>query len=206
MAFNINSFITNMKRDGFRPNLFEILITLPGTLNIGSPNNTGAGGVNVSQFTFKAKATAIPGSTIGVAPLSYFGRAAKFAGNRVFDNWTVSVIMDETDFATQGTRGMFENWSALINKHVQNSRSAGLVEPSQVGYFGRGEIIPYSKDGKDLNARYYMEGCFPIDIGPMPLDWGDNDRIAEFNVTFAFQWWNSLGATAVNDATTPGLV
>jgi len=198
MAFNINNFITNMKKDGFRPNLFEILITLPGNLNIGTPTQTA--GSTTSQCTFKAKATAIPGSTLGVAPLSYFGRTAKFAGNRTFDNWTVSVIMDETDFDRIGTRGMFENWSSLINKHVQNTRAVDLVEPSQTGYFGRGEIIPYGKSGNDLSARYYMEGCFPIDVGPMPLDWGQNDTIAEFSVTFAYQWWNSNAATLQNDS------
>lgn len=182
MAFNINSFITNMKKDGFRPNLFEITITIPR-------------GVSTQQFTFKAKASSIPGSTVGVAPLMYFGRQAKFAGNRVFDNWTVQVIMDETDFVPEtGTRGMFERWSAYLNTHEGNVRYANWVEPSSSGYFGEGIIIPYGKDGTKLNANYTMRGCYPIDVGAMPLDWGDNDRIAEFPVTFAYQWWESAAS------------
>jgi len=176
MAFNINTFITNMKNDGFRPNLFEVTITLP----TGTPSN---------QFTFKAKATTIPGSSIGTAPLFYFGRQAKFAGNRQFDNWQVNVIMDEDDFTSSGTRGMFERWSSLINSHVNNVRDTNFTQPN--GYHGEGRIVPFGKDGRQLNTVYTMSGCYPIDIGAMPLDWGNNDAIAEFPVTFAMQWWTS---------------
>lgn len=178
MAFNINNFISNMKEDGFRPNLFEVTITLPTA-------------VNSSQFTFKATATNIPGSSVGTAVLNYFGRQAKFAGNRVFDNWTVNVIMDEMDFESTGTRGMFEEWSSLINTHQGNVRDAQYVSPDSNGYFGEGSIQPYGKAGNPLKTTYKMSGCYPVDIGPMPLDWGSNDTIATFPVTFAFQWWTS---------------
>mgnify|MGYP006289028731 CR=1 FL=1 len=180
MAFNINDFISVMKRDGYRPNLFEITLTLP-TI------------VSSQQFTLKAKATAIPSSSVGTASLFYFGRQAKFAGNRSFDNWTVSVIMDETDFIGFGTRGMFEQWSSLINSHQGNIRNSGYVSPSVGGggYYGTGTITPLGKDGSALGTTYLMQGCYPIDVGSLPLDWGDNDRIAEFPVTFAYQWWGS---------------
>lgn len=179
MAFNINSFISNMKSDGFRPNLFEVTITLPT-------------GVNTSEFTFKATATNIPGSSVGTAVLNYFGRQAKFAGNRVFDNWTVNVIMDENDFEASGTRGMFEQWSSLLNSHEGNVRNTQYVRPSSEGYFGEGSIQPFGKDGNALKTVYKMTGCYPVDIGAMPLDWGNNDAIATFPVTFAFQWWTSV--------------
>ena len=180
MAFNINDFISVMKRDGYRPNLFEVSITLP-TL------------ISGQQFTFKAKSTAIPSSSVGTASLFYFGRQAKFAGNRMFDNWTVSVIMDETDFTPFGTRGMFEQWSSLLNSHENNIRNGGFVSPSSgpAGYYGTGTIVPLGKDGSALGTAYVMQGCYPIDVGGLPLDWGANDTIAEFPVTFAYQWWGS---------------
>ena len=178
MAFNVNSFITNMKEDGFRPNLFEVTVTLPT-------------GTNTSQFTFKAKSTSIPGSSIGTAPLYYFGRLAKFAGNRVFDNWNVNVILDESDFEQGGVRGMFEYWSSLINTHVGNVRDEGYRSPDNNGYHGEASIQPYGKTGNKLKTIYKMSGCYPIDIGAIPLDWGNNDSIAEFPVSFAFQWWTS---------------
>lgn len=178
MAFNINSFVSNLKNDGFRPNLFEVTIALPT-------------GVNTSQFTFKATATNIPGSSVGTAVLNYFGRQAKFAGNRVFDNWTVNVIMDEQDFESNGVRGMFEQWSSLLSTHVGNVRAEQYVEPSGEGYHGEAIIQPFGKAGNKLATQYKMSGCYPTDIGAMPLDWGSNDNIATFPVTFAFQWWTS---------------
>ena len=182
MAFNINNFINNMKDDGFRPNLFEVTITLPT-------------GTNSSQFTFKAKATTIPASSVGTASLFYFGRQAKFAGNRTFDNWQVNVIMDETDFSPTGVRGMFEQWSSLLNSHIGNVRDAAKVSPNGSGYHGEATIQPFGKSGNKLDTIYKMSGCYPIDIAGMPLDWGNNDSIAEFPVTFAFQWWTSVATT-----------
>jgi len=36
---------------------------------------------------------------------------------------------------------------------------------------------------------------FPIDISPIELDWGANDTIEEYAVTFAYQWWEWAGGT-----------
>jgi len=178
MAFNINNFISNLGRDGLRPNLFEIILP---TVS-GAPNAT---------FALKAKATALPASSVGVAPLFYFGRQAKFAGNRVFADWTVSVIMDETDFLPGGAKGQLEQWSGLLNSHIGNIRNPGYVPP-QV-YMKNGTVLQYGKAG-DVVGTYQMTGCFPIDVGAIPVDWGANDQIAEFTVTFAMQYWTSISS------------
>jgi hypothetical protein len=44
------------------------------------------------------KSAQLPESTIGVVPVFYFGRELKYAGNRTFPDWTVTVINDE-DFS-----------------------------------------------------------------------------------------------------------
>lgn len=175
MAFNINQFInTALPEDGYRPNLFQIGIVGPT-----APLN----------FNFKAKATTLPSSNIGVTPVYYHGRQIKLAGDRSFDNWTVTVLLDENDFMIGGVRGAFEQWSALINNHVSNVRT--LVPPRVGGYFGRGWITPMKKMGPIPLTTYSMEGCWPTEVGPVQLDWADNDRVAEFQVTFAYQWWSS---------------
>lgn len=178
MAFNINTFLTTMKGDGARPNLFEIFFTGVGPL-----------------FTVRARATALPSSTIGVASTFYFGRQAKFAGNRVFGDWTVNVLVDEPDFVT-GPRAELERWSNRLNKHVQNTREVGQTDPNV--YQLDATVIQYSKDGTMPIATYIMRNCFPVDIGAMPVDWGANDQIAEFQVTFAMQWWERLETTDVS--------
>ena len=177
MPFNINTFIQNMDRDGLRPNLFDIILPA-------------FNGLPTQEFTLRAKATALPASSIGVAPLFYFGRQAKFAGNRVFSDWTVTIIMDESDFRPNGSKGQLEAWTGLINSHIGNIRSGAWVTPGPAGYYRDGLVRQYGKSG-DVVARYQMTGCFPIDVGAIPVDWGANDQIAEFSVTFAMQWWTS---------------
>ena len=182
MAFNINNFISTMAADGFRPNLFEIQFT-----------DAGGSDVN-SSFSVRAKASSIPASTIGTASTFYFGRQAKFAGNRVFSDWTVTVLMDEGDF-TIGPRAKLEEWSNSLNTHVGNIRNTLSVAPT--AYQKDAFIYLYPKNGTGAIATYKMENCFPIDIGAVNLDWQANDTIAEFQVTFALNFWTRLGFTDV---------
>jgi hypothetical protein len=179
MAFNINNFISTMARDGVRPNLFEIIF-----MEVGA------------TFTFRATATQLPASTIGVARTNYFGREAKFAGNRVFGDWTVNVLMDETDFQDIGPRGRLEQWSNLMNTHIANVRNPAKTAPSS--YMRDAMINLWSKDGAYVTASYKMTGCFPVNIGEVGLDWGANDQIASFPVTFAMQWWERNDAFGTN--------
>lgn len=174
MAFNVNEFIHSMTKDGARPNLFEISIT----------------GIQ----TFRCKASAIPGSSIGMAVSNYFGRPVKFAGTRVFSDWTVSVLVDEDDF-NSGSRASLEEWMNAINSHYGNKRAENFVAPTQ--YQRDGVVTQFGKDGSII-AKYHMRHCFPMDVGAIPLDWGNNNAIMEFPVTFAMNYWERF--TIVEDA------
>ena len=184
MAYNsISTFIAGMNVDGLRPNLFEIVF---GSLD--------------AEFSVRAKATSIPSSNLGVASVFYFGRQVKFAGNRTFADWTVSVLMDEVDYGINGNRGRLERWMNELNTHVGNRRAGGAgfgsSDPSQ--YQRDATIIHWSKDGTIPLATYEMRNCFPINIGELPLDWQANDTIAEYSVTFALNYWTRV----VNGITT----
>jgi hypothetical protein len=172
MAFSITNFITNMPVDGARPNLFEIVF----------PALNGS-----AKFSFRAKATSIPGSSIGVAPVFYFGRQIKFAGDRSFDPWTVSILSDEDDYSI-GPRSALETWMASLKTHQSNQRVSNFVQPDI--YMKDAEIIHYGKAGGVI-ATYKMIQAFPIDISPVTLDWGNNDTIEEFSATFAYQYWTN---------------
>jgi len=174
--FNINGFIGQFTGDGYRPNLFDIFVTGP---------------VFPSETRYKAKATSVPSSSIGSARVSYFGRAAKLAGNRRYNTHDITFIMDEDDFQLVGTRGAFQSWMNKINKHEGNYRE--LTQPSTAGYMGTINIFPYKKNQASI-TQYSLQYAFPISISPIVLDWGQNDRIAEFTVTFAYQYWIQLSA------------
>ena len=176
-VFNVNDFITKMGQDGARPNLFEITFAHVG-----------------DTFNIRAKATAIPGSNMSMVGAYYFGRLVKFAGNRNFADWSVSVLVDEGDFgAGIAPRSILETWMDSMNSHTKNTRAGGYVNP--VDYQKDATVVQYGKAGSPI-ATYKMTGCFPIDVGAMPLDWGNNNAIMEFPVTFAMQYWTRDGITS----------
>ena len=130
------------------------------------------------------KTAQLPGSTVGVVPVQYFGRELKFAGNRTFQDWTITVINDE-DFVI---RNAMEQWMSSINSHAGNIRSSTAYVPSQ--YSTDAAVTQYGKQG-DILKEYQFVGLFPVDIAPIDLDWGSNDSIEEYAITFAYQYWTS---------------
>jgi hypothetical protein len=176
MAFNVAEFRSNMIGDGARPNLFQVTLTFP-TI---ATNGTVAG----QKATFMAKSAQLPGSTVGIVPVYYFGRELKFAGNRTFTDWTLNIINDE-DFTI---RNSLESWMNSINSHATNVRNAGASTPTS--YTVDAEVTQYGKTGDALKT-YKFVGMFPVDVAPIDLDWGSNDTIEEYSVTFTYQWWEA---------------
>ena len=175
-GFNINNFRSQLAGDGARPNLFNVSLSFP---------TIAADGSAASQaISFMAKSSQLPGSTLGLVPIYYFGRELKFAGNRTFADWTLQIINDE-NFTI---RKAIEEWMNGINSHQGNLRNSSFDSPTS--YTVDGLVTQYGKDGTPLKT-YRMVGMFPLDLAPIDLDWGSNDNIEEFAVTFAYQWWES---------------
>ena len=176
MAFNVNEFRSQMIGDGARPNLFEVSMPFP---VFSAPGNA------QTKLTYMCKTAQIPGSTLVVVPVQYFGRELKFVGNRTFTDWTITIINDE-DFVI---RNAFERWMAGINSHNLNVRNPAALAP--LGYSVDGDVTQFGKNGNTLK-KYKFIGLFPTDLTPIDVDWGSNDTIEEFTVTLAFQWWEAL--------------
>ena len=176
MAFSVNEFRSQMTGDGARPNLFEVSMPFP---SFASPANA------QTKLTFMCKTAQLPGSTVGVVPVNYFGRELKFVGNRTFADWTISVINDE-DFIV---RNAFERWMNGINSHNFNVRNPLALAP--LGYSVDSEVTQFGKQGNTLK-KYRFIGVFPTDITPIDVDWGSNDTIEEFSVTLTYQWWDAV--------------
>jgi hypothetical protein len=173
-SFNVQEFRSQMTGDGARPNLFNCELPFLGNL-------LGDAGI---KFNFMCRAAQLPGSTVNQVPVNYFGRELKFAGNRTFTEWTVTIINDE-DFVI---RNAFELWMNKLNSHVSNIRAATYLSPAQ--YQQDAFVTQFGKADEILKV-YKFVGMFPIDITPIELDWGANDTIEEYAVTFAYQWWES---------------
>jgi hypothetical protein len=210
MAFSVNQFRTNFQGDGARPNLFQISfgnlpsfvtgslsssITTPSTAVTGPTGGLG----NNYLLSFMAKAAQLPGSSLGTVRVPYFGREIKLAGNRTFADWTITIINDE-NFAI---RSAMENWMNGINSHVGNIRNSAAVSSTGlsgssggVSYVADSFVQQYRKDGTvATGGQYNFVGMFPIDISPIDVDWGTNDSIEEYSVTFSYQYWTNAIST-----------
>lgn len=175
MAFNINEFKSELSQGGARPSLFQCQITNPI--------------VPAADFKvpFLAKAAALPESSLGSYTVPYFGREVKYAGDRTFGDWTVTIINDE-DFLI---RNAMEAWSNSIAAHDANTRTL----PQD--YKSNGLVTQYSKDGSPLRT-YVFEGMFPLSISEIAVDWSSTDQIEEFTVTFQYDFWRVEGATGIS--------
>lgn len=174
MSFNINEFKSQLVGGGARPTLFQVQI-----LNPVDPTAD-------FKIPFMVRAAGIPASTVGSYEVPYFGRQIKYAGDRTFEDWTVTVINDE-DFAI---RNALEAWSNAINTHDGNIRAL----PQD--YKSNAIITQFSKDGSALRS-YVFEGMFPISIEGIEMDWSSTDAIEEFTVTFQYDFWKVEGATGI---------
>lgn len=176
MAFNVNTFRSNLEFGGAKPTLFDVTILNPVL------------GLADLKSTFLIKAAALPGSTIGEIPVPYFGRTIKIAGDRTFDPWTVTVINDE-DFLV---RNAMESWLSYINSHEGNIQQFGTSSPA--AYKTQAIINQYAKTG-DVIRTYKFHGLFPTNVDQIAMSWEAVDQIEEFNVTFQYDWWTVEGST-----------
>lgn len=163
MAFNLQEFKQNaIASGGFRPALFEV--RAPAVLG-GQP------------FSFLCMSTQVPAFTHGVIEVPYFGRKIKIAGDRTYTEWTTTLMIEE-DF---GVRDSLEAWADQINDPTSGQRTFGAPED----YKNEMEVILYGKTGAPKRS-YFLEGCWPTDVGTIELDWNTTDTIGTYTVTWAF--------------------
>ncbi len=180
MAFNVEEFKSALEFGGARPTLFQVFCNFPGEVVDGVES--------IRKVGFLGRAAALPESNIGVIALPYFGRVLKFAGDREFQAWSLTVINDE-DFTV---RNSLEDWHQQLNDRIENVRNPNFVRAAAGGtqnYKQNIDIVQYGQDGRELRS-YTLIGAFPAAIERINLDWGLQNRIEEFNVTFVYDYWN----------------
>jgi hypothetical protein len=184
MAFNVQDFRSAMVYDGARPNLFKVILNFPQIVtNFGDLNSRG-------ELSFMANSTQLPPSIIGVARQSYFGREVKFPGDRVFPDWSLNIVNDETF----NLRNAFELWTNAINNNSMNIRDRAAINSSQ--YSTTAKVIHYGKIGDQIKT-YNFVGLFPTQVDPINVAWNQNDSIEEFGVTFSYQFWEAESTPAI---------
>ena len=189
-----NKTISNFKAaligGGARANLFEVeLTTLPTGITWDADN-----------FRYMAKAASLPQSSIGQIDIPFRGRTFKVAGDRVIDDWTVTVINDESF----KLRNAFEEWIDLIAKLENN---LGATDPSaymvnaKVYQLGRGSS-PSSKSNTGTNnavlKEYEFIDIYPTSVAAIDLSYDTENAIEDFEVNFRVQSFSFAGAGGPN--------
>jgi hypothetical protein len=170
-VLGVDDFKSKLRGGGARPNLFKATINFPGYAN---------GDAELTSFL--CETAQLPGSTMGTVIVPFRGRQLKMAGDRTFAEWTVSIIND-TDFAI---RNSMERWMNGMNA---NSANTGLTSP--IAYETDLRIEQLDRDGSSLK-EYILRGAFPSDLSAIDLSYASNDEIERFQVTFQYQYFDSL--------------
>ena len=176
---DISAFKSKLNGGGARPNQFEVIINYP--------SNIGGSASEVGRFLITT--AELPGQTMGVTPVYYRGRLIKLAGDKEFAPFSCSVIND-SNFTV---RNALEAWMEYIERKLDKT---GEQNPSL--YQRSIEINQLDREGRTLRT-YLLDGAFPVEIGPVQLDFGSNDQISTFGVSFQYQTFALVG-TPANEA------
>ena len=173
---NIDRFIKELDGGGARANLFQVDIT------------TGLGNTAAALASFMCKGAQLPASVVAQIDVPYRGRQLKVAGDRTFENWTVTIFNDNA----MEIRNDFEKWMDRINSHQSNT---GLLDPED--YKEDLQVTQFDRSDK-ATKKYNIVGAFPVNCSAIDLSYDANDAVEEFTVEFAFDYWT----TGANGATT----
>lgn len=177
---SVQDFLANFTGGGLRPNRYQVVLSFPNDV-LGA---VGGGTATASKISFTCRTASIPASTVGTVQAPYMGREVKFAGDKTYDDWNITVMLD-TDLVG---RHIFETWHDQIMGFDSNVSTPNFVNPSN--YMASGTVTLLNRDGSTLET-YTIEAIFPVSVGEVTLGFDQNDQVAEQNVSFAINGWSN---------------
>ena len=175
MAFTVSSFKSALSRagGGARPALFKVTID----------HSAYPGESLDSNETILVKAASIPPANIAPLAVNYHGRAYKWTGMRTFDNWTTTILNDESF----SIRNKISEWMRDISGKMNGERSNSFGDPTSTGgtYLdGNATVTQLTTDG-DNAQTYKFYNLWPTELSEIAVDWS-SDMIQEYTVTWCY--------------------
>ena len=170
---NINDFKSRLQGGGARANQFEVHMNFPAFAG----DSTDA-----AEMTFLCTSTTTPASTVSEVPVAFRGRTLYLAGDRSFETWSTTVIND-TDFKIYRA---CEKWLNGMNDLKLNTSSHIDPDTYMVDAY-----IKHLDRNNALLKSWTFRGVFPTALPGIALDYGTNDAIETFDVTWRYQWYET---------------
>ena len=188
LSSKISDFISSVG-EGVKPNMFQVELFFPASA-IGGNQATTVSNTDQELANLLCKSAALPASNLGVIEVPFRGRTVKIAGDRTFDTWSPTFIVDKD----MRTRALFEQWMESINGHAGNT--ADLITPdNSSGYTADVLVHQLEKGSEPGNAAYIRSYklwyAFPTNVSQIDLAYDSNDQIEEFSVEFQYSYWTT---------------
>jgi len=177
---SVSDFLANFQGGGLRPNRYQVVLSFPNDVLAAVHGGT----TSANKISFTCKASSIPASQVGTAQVPYMGRGIKFAGDKTFDDWEITVMLDNDLIG----RHIFEAWHDQIMGFDSNVSTQSFVNPAN--YMASGTVTLLDRAGGILET-YTIEAIWPTNLGSVSLGYDTNDSIAEQQVTFAVNGWSN---------------
>ena len=158
----IDEFKSQLIAGGVRSNRFKVYIPRMG-----------------ENIEFMCKTAAIPGSTLPVVEVPFRGHRLKIAGDRTFEDWTVTIIND-TSFTA---RTAVEQWMLSIQ-----DLDSGVGATDLDYLVSRATISQLNRDDSVI-ASYELFNMYPQTLNNIELSYDTSDEIQTFDVTFSYSHW-----------------
>lgn len=168
----ISDFKNALSQGGARANFFEVEMAFPAFA--GTQEETRLG-------KFLIKAAQIPPSTLGVIEVPYMGRTWKEPGDRIFPEWTVTVIND----VNQELRNAFERWSNGLNSHEGNISAVAREDG-----FTTATVFQLNR-AKERVKAYTFKDMWPSEVAAIEVAHESTNQLQEFTVTLNYSEWVS---------------
>lgn len=183
----IGQFYANMGRHSVaRTNRFEVRIGMPNILS----------GYNGSEeerlLTLRCETAMIPGVSINTAEIQRYGYglSEKVPVGATYGGFGCSFIGDSQGLIYK----LFYRWMNGIVKFDEKPNAAGKTSYNKLRpyefeyktqYTSNINLLTYSENNDELMSCDIYE-AFPINIGDIQYNWGDNDSLVRIPVQFAF--------------------
>jgi hypothetical protein len=174
--FKISTFREALK-SGSRPNLFRIEV-IPPT------------GIVVGGYTTLVRSAALPSATMGTIELPMNGgRRFKIGGDRVFSEWSSTVLNDE-NYTLRSNLEVWQNRMVFTNYEIDDG--LGNRSAASTGLYGTVLIYQLDETGASVpNASYRLVNCWPSDISAIDLSYDTTDAVEDFTVTWTYDFYEN---------------